>query len=84
MRILPAYWVALAAILLLATGSALRHWWQVPVHALLIHGLVPDELKNFCLVAWSLGVEAIFYALVPLGAWVVLRLTRGRAVPLDR
>jgi peptidoglycan/LPS O-acetylase OafA/YrhL len=25
-RILPAYWVALAAILLLVTGSALSHW----------------------------------------------------------
>lgn len=83
-RILPAYWVALAAILLLVTGSALSHWWQVPVHALLIHGLVPGELKSFYLVAWSLAVEAIFYALVPLGAWLVLRRTRGRAVPLDR
>jgi peptidoglycan/LPS O-acetylase OafA/YrhL len=81
---MPAYGVALAAILLLATGSALSHWWQVPVHALLIHGLVPDELESFYLVAWSLVVEAIFYALVPLGAWVVLRRTRGRAVPLDR
>jgi peptidoglycan/LPS O-acetylase OafA/YrhL len=83
-RILPAYWVALAAILLLVTGSALSHWWQVPVHALLIHGLVPGELKSFYLVAWSLAVEAIFYALVPLGAWLVMRRTRGRAVPLDR
>jgi peptidoglycan/LPS O-acetylase OafA/YrhL len=83
-RILPAYWVALAAILLLVSGSALAHWWQVPVHALLIQGLVPGELKSFFLVAWSLGVEAIFYVLVPLGAWAVVRLVRGRPVPLDR
>jgi peptidoglycan/LPS O-acetylase OafA/YrhL len=83
-RILPAYWVALAAILLLVTGPALAHWWQLPVHALLVQGLVPGELKNFYLVAWSLGVEAIFYVLVPLGALAVRRLARGEAVPLNR
>lgn len=83
-RILPAYWIALAAILLLVSGSAVAHWWQVPVHALLLHGLVPGELKNFYVVAWSLAVEVMFYALVPLGAWGVWRLARGRAVPLDR
>jgi peptidoglycan/LPS O-acetylase OafA/YrhL len=83
-RILPAYWVALAAILLLVTGSALSRWWQLPVHGLLLQGLVPGELKSFFLVAWSLAVEAIFYVLVPLGAWGVQRLVRGRPVPLDR
>jgi peptidoglycan/LPS O-acetylase OafA/YrhL len=83
-RILPAYWVALAAILLLVSGSAVAAWWQVPVHALLLQGFVPGELKNFYVVAWSLAVEAIFYVLVPLGAWVVWRRTRGAPVPLDR
>jgi peptidoglycan/LPS O-acetylase OafA/YrhL len=82
-RILPAYWVALAAVLLLASGSALAHWWQLPVHALLIHGLVPGELKNLYLVAWSLGVEAIFYVLVPLAAWTLRRVSCGRPVPRD-
>jgi peptidoglycan/LPS O-acetylase OafA/YrhL len=83
-RILPAYWVALGGILLLATGSALTHWWQLPVHALLAQGLVPGELSNLYLVAWSLSVEAIFYALVPLGAWAAWRLARGRPVPIER
>jgi peptidoglycan/LPS O-acetylase OafA/YrhL len=83
-RILPAYWVALAAILLLVSGSYVSHWWQVPVHALLLQGVVPGELKNFYVVAWSLAVEAMFYLLVPLGAWAVARRTRGAAVPLDR
>jgi peptidoglycan/LPS O-acetylase OafA/YrhL len=83
-RILPAYWVALTAILLLVTGSALTHWWQLPVHALLLHGLVPGELKSFYLVAWSLGVEAIFYVLVPLGAYAAMRAARRRPVPLDK
>src|SRR4051794_36490215 len=83
-RILPAYWLALTAILLLVSGSALTHWWQVPVHALLLQGLVPGELKSFYLVAWSLGVEAIFYVLVPLGAAIAWRLARRRQISLDR
>jgi peptidoglycan/LPS O-acetylase OafA/YrhL len=83
-RILPAYWVALTAILVLVSGGFVAHWWQIPVHALLLQGLVPGELKNFYVVAWSLGVEAIFYVLVPLGAWLVLRRTRGGVVSLDR
>jgi peptidoglycan/LPS O-acetylase OafA/YrhL len=83
-RILPAYWVALAAILLLVTGSSLTHWWQLPVHALLLQGLVPGELKSFYLVAWSLAVEAMFYVLVPVFALGARRLARGNALSLDR
>ena len=83
-RILPAYWVAFAAILLLVSGSTLAHWWQVPVHALLLHGYVPGELELLYVVAWSLAIEATFYALVPLGAWVVSRLVGGRPIPVDR
>src|SRR3954454_14857883 len=80
-RILPAYWVAFAAILLLG-GASLTHLWQLPVHALLAQGFVPGELKSLYLVAWSLGVEAIFYVLVPLFAFGVRRLVRGQAIPL--
>lgn len=83
-RILLTYWVAFAAILLLATGSRLVDWWQLPVHALLLQGLVPGEPKNLHLVAWSLGVEAIFYGLVPLAAWAIRRMAHDGAVALGR
>src|SRR5690349_3006091 len=83
-RIFPAYWVALAAILLFATGSALIHWWQLPVHAFLVRGLVPGELKSIFLVAWSLGVEAIFYVLVPICARAVRRVAGESPVPVNR
>jgi len=81
-RIFPAYWVALAAILIVG-GSTVAHWWQLPVHAVLAQGLVPDELKRVYLVAWSLGVEVIFYALVPLGAWLAARAARRRPVSIQ-
>ena len=80
-RILPAYWVAFAAVLLIATGVA---WWQVPVHGLLLHSLFPNEAQKVFFVAWTLGIEAIFYALVPLVALLAWRLTRGRPVSRER
>jgi peptidoglycan/LPS O-acetylase OafA/YrhL len=83
-RIFPAYWVALAAILLLANGPAVAHWWQLPVHALLLQGFVPGELRNLYLIAWSLGVEAIFYVLVPLGAGAVRRWHGDTPISVER
>src|SRR5436190_6048146 len=84
-RILPAYWVAFAAMLVLVSGAQLAHWWQIPVHGLLLHRLVPGESEKLYFVAWTLGVEAIFYALVPLGAWLVWRFVRGSAaIDVDR
>jgi acetyltransferase len=77
-RILPAYWVALAAILILATGGTIAHWWQLPVHGLLLHTLVPGEPQKLYFVAWTLGLEMIFYALVPVVAYLAWRYTRGR------
>jgi len=83
-RILPAYWVALAAILILVTGNQIMHFWQVPVHALLLQSLVPNETQRLYFVAWTLGVEAVFYALVPLGAVLVRRARGARPLSIDR
>ena len=76
-RILPAYWVALAAAIALATGAALHHWWQLPVHGLLLQDLFRGEQSNLLFVAWTLSVEAMFYVFVPVAAWAIWR-TRGR------
>jgi acetyltransferase len=83
-RILPAYWVGLAAVLILATGATIAHWWQLPVHILLLQTFPPDESQKLYFVAWTLGLEAIFYALVPLAAFVAWRATRGRGMDPSR
>jgi peptidoglycan/LPS O-acetylase OafA/YrhL len=59
------------------------HWWQLPVHALLLQGLVPNETQRLYFVAWTLGIEAIFYALVPIAAALVRRANPG-ATSIDR
>ena len=74
-RILPAYWVALAAMLLVLPPAALA-WWQLPLHAALLHNLVPGEGQALFFVAWTLGIEAMFYAFVALAA-VAVRRVRG-------
>jgi peptidoglycan/LPS O-acetylase OafA/YrhL len=78
-RILPAYWVALAALLVLAPVAGLA-WWQVPLHGALLHNLVPGEGQAVFFVAWTLGIEALFYAFVPLAAAVVRRARGPRPI----
>jgi len=72
-RILPAYWVALAAIVILAPPVGGVRWWQVPVHAALIHGWVPGDSGALLFVAWSLSAEGAFYVLVPVAALLLAR-----------
>jgi len=71
-RIFPAYWVALVA--LFAVGAPRVAVWQVPVHALLLHSLVPGEADTVYFVAWTLGLEAVFYAVLPLVSSAIRRV----------
>ena len=90
-RILPAFWVALLAVAVLlppqhsALGAqAPTHWWQVPVHALLLQNVVPGQLITMLKVDWTLENEVLFYLLVPLGALaVVARVRRVGAAMLS-
>ncbi|MFL5846514.1 MAG: acyltransferase family protein [Solirubrobacteraceae bacterium] len=76
LRIAPAYWVALVLVALIN-----------PIHDILAR----DGLKYFSFTqiyapggsggipqAWTLCIEVTFYAFLPLLAWVVRRLGRGR------
>jgi len=69
-RIYPAYWIALACVLLFLMPVNGVKPWQVPVHALLLHSSwpVPGEVTAIYFVAWTLGIEAVFYLLVPIAA----------------
>ncbi|HEV2813351.1 MAG TPA: acyltransferase [Solirubrobacteraceae bacterium] len=77
-RIIPAYWIAFAAILVLLPVAGGLEWWQVPLHGALLHNLVPGEGQALFFVAWTLGIEALFYAFVPLAALAVRRAAGPR------
>lgn len=75
-RIYPAYWLALAAALvaLWPAGGVAAYQW--PVHLLLLQSSWPvaGEPTSLFFVAWTLGVEAAFYAFVPVAAWALRKL----------
>lgn len=81
-RIWPAYVVALTVVIGATLPPGTRpHAWQLPVHYLLLHNLVPGEFEAILTVAWTLSVEALFYAFVPAVAWLVRRWRGSQPVP---
>jgi peptidoglycan/LPS O-acetylase OafA/YrhL len=83
LRIYPAYWVAVTALVILPgmTGVVDGHW--LPMYAI-AHTLPVYDGRGCtgadgCGLAqtWSLVVEVTFYAALPLYAFAVGRLTRG-------
>ena len=76
-RIFPLYWICLTAVILV-NGAANTHAWQFPLHYGLLHNLVPGRQAALFSVAWTLTLEVIFYAVVPL---LALALRRGGRSP---
>ncbi|MFB9068481.1 acyltransferase family protein [Pseudofulvimonas gallinarii] len=80
-RILPAYYLSMLLIIVLAQSHLLESasgWWQITSHVLLIHHMIPGHHGGINGVYWTLGVEWQFYLLMLLLApW----LRRPRALP---
>ncbi|MDQ6804747.1 MAG: acyltransferase [Actinomycetota bacterium] len=78
-RIYPAYWIAFAAVLVFLWPPGGVRAYQFPVHLLLLQGSWPvnGEPTAIFFVAWTLGVEAAFYAFVPLAALVLRTVHPG-------
>jgi peptidoglycan/LPS O-acetylase OafA/YrhL len=75
-RIYPLYWVSLA-IVLVFVGAGETHSWQYVVHAALLQDLVPGRAEAIIAVAWTLTLEVLFYATVPILAHAVRALRPG-------
>ena len=79
LRIVPAYWLALTV--LAATvglcGVFTGDWW-------VYYGFLQNTRLSTTLcgigAAWSLAIEASFYVALPLWAWLMTRVQRGRPV----
>jgi peptidoglycan/LPS O-acetylase OafA/YrhL len=80
-RILPGYWLALAASFLL-----LRHLdhpmqidpAQLPVFLLFAQNHFEETIKHLDPPMWTLAIEVSFYATLPLAGWLALRLGASR------
>ena len=70
-RVGPAFWAVLAVFALVTPAV---DWGSLLVHATFIHDAVPHQSGAILPVAWTLGIEACFYAFVPLVAVLVRKL----------
>ena len=84
LRILPAYYFSILAIVLFLQPGLLfsaNGWWHLTSHAFLFHNLLPDHHGSINGVYWTLGVEWQFYLLMLLTA-PLLRRSWGLVVAL--
>lgn len=79
-RIYPAYWLALTTVIVVFGNTELSGWWDHLRHYLLVQGYQPAWGLAGIVPAWTLSVEVAFYALLPLYAWAMGRLTARRPV----
>jgi peptidoglycan/LPS O-acetylase OafA/YrhL len=75
LRIVPAYWVILLAVVLVKPITNLR---TVVENLLLVQNYDPHGVTTGIAPAWTLCVEVVFYLSLPLLAISALRLARGR------
>lgn len=79
LRILPAYWVACVAAILLVPANHGLPVATVVRNLLLLQVYRPNELLADFTQTWSLCTEVLFYVLLPLLAVLLVRsLRRGR------
>jgi peptidoglycan/LPS O-acetylase OafA/YrhL len=84
-RIAPGYWLALAGSLLLIHRSGHGRdisLWSVPKFAAFLPNVFPDTRNMLDPPMWSLSVEVMFYAALPLVGLALIRAGRGRHGPL--
>ena len=78
LRIYPAFWAALAAIVLL-TSEAFGSLAGAVTTALLVHIHIPNHVIGPMPQAWSLATEIAFYASLPILARTARPLLAGRS-----
>ena len=80
LRIYPLYWIALSVFIAI-TGTAGTRPWVLVVHYALLNNLVPGREEALLAPAWTLTLEVLFYAAVPLLAIALKRLAGGALSP---
>ena len=81
LRILPAYWVSLTLLAIYPglAGVFTGDWWQ---YYGLQHVYSGETFFYGNPVAWSLAIEVVFYAILPLYAYAMTRLRPGLRMEL--
>jgi len=76
LRIMPAYWVALPVVaLVLGTRATPEMWLFAQIYS-------AETFTQGIGQAWTLCIEVVFYAFLPLWAWAQARTAPGRELAL--
>jgi peptidoglycan/LPS O-acetylase OafA/YrhL len=75
-RILPAHWIALCVMAFVVVPPDFT-WGRFVAHVFLVQNLAPGVAHTILPVTWTLGLEAIFYVVVPAVTWCLARTCGG-------
>jgi peptidoglycan/LPS O-acetylase OafA/YrhL len=92
LRVAPAFYLFTVLVLLrfgvdgtLASGSPYEsEWWQVLGQFLLVQGQTAGVAVAPIGPAWSIGAEVGFYILIPISAWIAMRVATRIHTPQRR
>ena len=84
LRIVPAYWVILAGVVLVFHSDLITRPTQLAVDALFLQNYVPGHIvtgteDNGIVPAWSVVIEVSFYLVLPILGYLAIKLARGRS-----
>ena len=80
LRILPLYWLSLAAAIVILHPVDVN-FGTIVLHAVLLQGFVPGQQAGIYFVLWTLAIEAQFYVSLPLVARLIRRCAGTRLRP---
>ena len=84
LRILPVYWIAVVAALVLLVDNRGEPFHRWVTNLLLIDLYTAPDLPHGLTQMWSLTTEASFYLVLPALMWAILRIVGRRSWRPDR
>lgn len=75
LRVMPLYWVAVVLLLVVQEGGGSAEQWLI--FLTLTENFSSEHIATVDPVLWSLVVEIVYYALLPLLALAIARVARG-------
>ncbi|HEX4815237.1 MAG TPA: acyltransferase [Nonomuraea sp.] len=84
LRIFPAYWFVVLGVYVLLSSDKIAGFWPVLRVTLMQHVYVAGDIVPGLESTWSMTTEVAFYALLPVGAWVLHRIAARTDDPVSR
>jgi peptidoglycan/LPS O-acetylase OafA/YrhL len=84
LRIFPGFWVMAIIVMSTIAAGQITGAWQVIKVLLMQHVYGLGDMPNGMQQTWSMSTETAYYVLVPLLAWLSLRIARNAPDPVSK